>query len=68
MDQFKQNLDEQVALLRRNGYLDAAKLLEDLYQMYTATLRRVAINKALAEHYKSQLPQNPEDHADEQKL
>lgn len=68
MDNFKQNLDNQVELLRRDGYLDAAKLLEGLYQMYTATLRRVEINKALAKHYKSQLPQKPEEHADEQDL
>lgn len=68
MDQFKQNLDKQVELLRRDGYLDAAKLLEGLYQMCTATLRRVEIYKALAEHYRSQLPLDPEEYADEQDL
>lgn len=63
MDQLKENVNKQAALLRRDGYLDAAKLLEGLYLMYTSTLRRVNLSRALAEHYKSQLPQKPEGDA-----
>lgn len=65
MDNFKQNVDKQVDLLRRDGYSDAAKLLEHLYLMYTATLHRVNINKALAEYYKAMIPPEPEVSADE---